>query len=157
MLIILSIQRDVRPTFFFPPGGTGRFTLDRTGLLGVSHLGKSEVTPKIAWFICGHVLTEGNIPCLKELFIKWRTVLRSKGEGTWISTCCIQEAIAGDFCVTCWLCVYTWDLLMNHVWWRNMASHFSYDSGEEDWDIRSLQFVNSQLEKYLNMVRILSL
>lgn len=37
-----------------------------------------------------------------------------------------------------------------------MASHFSYDSGEEDWDIRSLQFVNSQLEKYLNMVRILS-
>lgn len=35
-----------------------------------------------------------------------------------------------------------------------MASYFSYDSAEEDWDIRSLQFVNSQLEKYLNMVRI---
>lgn len=43
---------------------------------------------------------------------------------------------------------------MNHVWWKNMASRFSYDSAEEDWDIRSLQFVNSQLEKYLNMVRI---
>lgn len=120
MLIILSIQRDVRPTFFFPPGGTGRFTLDRTGLLGVSHLGKSEVTPKIAWFICGHVLIEGNIPCLKELFIKWRTVFRSKGDGAWISVWSIQEARAGDFVlpVDCVFIpeIYKWIMFDEGTW-----------------------------------------
>lgn len=29
---------------------------------------------------------------------------------------------------------------------------FSYDSNEEDWDLTTLQFLNSQLESYVNMV-----
>jgi hypothetical protein len=29
---------------------------------------------------------------------------------------------------------------------------FSYDSNEEDWDLNTLQFLNSQLESYVNMV-----
>jgi hypothetical protein len=28
---------------------------------------------------------------------------------------------------------------------------FSYDSNEEDWDLNTLQFLNSQLESYVNM------
>ena len=30
---------------------------------------------------------------------------------------------------------------------------FSYDSAEEDWDLTTLQFLNSQLEDYVKMVR----
>lgn len=53
------------------------------------------------------MLIEGNIPCLKELFVKWRTVFRSKGEGSWISACSIQEARAGDFlCYLLIVCLY---------------------------------------------------
>ncbi|CAG2219566.1 unnamed protein product [Mytilus edulis] len=29
---------------------------------------------------------------------------------------------------------------------------FSYDSNEEDWDLTTLQFLNSQLESYVNML-----
>jgi len=33
-----------------------------------------------------------------------------------------------------------------------MASSFSFDSAEEDWDINTLYYLNSQLESYLKMV-----
>lgn len=56
--------------FLFLFGGIGRFMFDWIGLLGVSYFGKFEVILKIVWFICGYVLIEGNILCLKELFIK---------------------------------------------------------------------------------------
>ena len=32
--------------------------------------------------------------------------------------------------------------------------NFTYDSAEEDWDLPTLQFINSQLENYLKMVGI---
>lgn len=32
--------------------------------------------------------------------------------------------------------------------------NFSYDSGEEDWDLNTLKALNSQLENYLRMVGI---
>lgn len=33
-----------------------------------------------------------------------------------------------------------------------MATTFSFDSAEEDWDINTLYYLNSQLESYLKMV-----
>ena len=36
-----------------------------------------------------------------------------------------------------------------------MASTFSFDSAEEDWDLNTLYLLNSQLESYLKMVRFL--
>jgi len=35
-----------------------------------------------------------------------------------------------------------------------MAETLTFDSAEEDWDINTLYFLNSQLESYLKMVGI---